>query len=64
LNKLLLGAWHHSRSFPGGAVVKTSPANALDARDAGLIPDLGRSSRIGNGNLLQYSCLENSMASP
>ena len=45
-------------------MVKNSPANARDARDAGLIPDLGRSSRIGNGNLLQYSCLENSMASP
>ena len=30
-------------------------------RDAGSIPGLGRSSGCGNGNLLQYSCLENSM---
>ena len=29
--------------------------------DLGLIPGLGRSSREGNGNPLQYSCLENSM---
>ena len=27
----------------------------------GLIPGLGRSSGLGNSNLLQYSCLENSM---
>ena len=37
------------------------PANAEDARDAGLIPGLGRSPGVGNGNLLQYSSLENSM---
>ena len=42
-------------------VVKNPPANAGDARDAGSIPGLGRSSRVGNGNLLQYSCLENPM---
>ena len=47
--------------FPGGSVVKNPPANAEDARDAGSIPDLGRSSGGGNGNLLQYSCLENFM---
>ena len=43
--------------FPGDAVVKNLPANA---GDAGSIPGSGRSSR-GNGNPLQYSCLENSM---
>ena len=32
-----------------------------DLRDAGSIPDLGRSLGKGNGNLLQYSCLENPM---
>ena len=37
------------------------PTNAGDARDVGLIPGLGRASGEGNGNLLQYSCLENSM---
>ena len=41
--------------------VKNLPANAGDARDVGLIPGLGRSPEVGNGNLLQYSCLENSM---
>ena len=42
-------------------MVKNLPANAEDARDMGLIPRLGRSPGEGNGNLLQYSCLENSM---
>ena len=32
-----------------------------ETRDAGLIPGLGRSPGEGNGNPLQYSCLENSM---
>ena len=36
--------------FPGGSVVKNSPANAGDARDMGSIPRLGRSPRGGNGN--------------
>ena len=42
-------------------VVKNLPANAGDARDTGSIPGSGRSPRVGNGNPLQYSCLENSM---
>ena len=42
-------------------VVKNEPANAGDAKDTGLIPGLGRSPGGGNGNPLQYSCLENSM---
>ena len=46
--------------FPGGTV-KNQPADVGDTRDAGLIPGLGRSSGEKNGNLLQYSCLENSM---
>ena len=45
-------------SFPRGAVVENPPANA---GDTGLIPGLGRSPGEGNGNPLQYSCLENSM---
>ena len=44
--------------FLGGSVVKNPSANA---GDMGLIPGLGRSSRVGNGTPLQYSCLENSM---
>ena len=42
-------------------VVKNLPANAGDARDTGLIPGSGRSPGEGNGNPLQYSCLENPM---
>ena len=42
-------------------VVKNLPANAGDIKDAGLIPGLGRFPGIGNGNSLQYYCLENSM---
>ena len=44
--------------FPGGSAVKNLPANA---GDTGLIPGLGRSPGEGNGNTLQYSCLENPM---
>ena len=47
--------------FPGGSAVKNPLASEGDARDAGLIPGLGRSSEGGNGNPLQYSGLENSM---
>ena len=47
--------------FPGVSVVKNLPAEAGDARDIGLIPGLGRFPREGNGTLLQYSCLKNSM---
>ena len=47
--------------FLGGAVIKKPPANAGDAEDTDLISELGRSLRVGNGNPLQYSCLENSM---
>ena len=42
-------------------VVKNPPANAGDIRDVSSIPGLGRSPGVGSGNLLQYSCLENSM---
>ena len=42
-------------------MVENLPASAGHARDAGLIPGLGRSPERGHGNLLQYSCLENSM---
>ena len=45
-------------AFPGGSEDK---ASACHAGDLGLIPGLGRSPGEGNGNPLQYSCLENSM---
>ena len=46
------------QGFPGGAEVK---ASACNVGDLGLIPGLGRSPGEGNGNTLQYSCLENPM---
>ena len=42
--------------FRGGSVIKNLPA---DAADSASIPESGRSPGEGNGNLLQYSCLEN-----
>ena len=48
----------NNRGLPGGLVVKNLPANA---GDRGSIPDPGRSPGEGNGNPLQYSCLEKSM---
>ena len=36
-------------------------ASACNVGDLGLIPGLGRPTGEGNGNPLQYSCLENSM---
>ena len=47
-----------SITFPGGSEVKASASNA---GDLGSIPGLGRSPGEGNGNPLQYSCLENPM---
>ena len=44
--------------FPGGSDGKESACNA---EDTGLIPGSGISPGEGNGNPLQYSCLENSM---
>ena len=41
-------------------MVKNPPTNAGDISDMGSNPGLGRSPGIGNGNPLQYSCLENS----
>ena len=41
-------------------MVKSLPANGEDLRDSGSIPGMGRSPG-GNGNPLQYSCLENPM---
>ena len=47
--------------FPGGTNGKKPPANAGDIRNAGLIPGSRRSPGGGNGNSLQYSCLESPM---
>ena len=48
----------HCGGFPGGSEDK---ASACNAGDPGSIPGLGRSPGEGNGNPLQYSCLENPM---
>ena len=48
----------YNRGFPGSSDGKVS---AYNAGDLGLIPGLGRSPGEGNGNPLQYSCLENPM---
>ena len=42
-------------------VVKNLTANAGDIKDPGLVPGLGRSLGVENGNPLQCSCLENPM---
>ena len=44
-------------------VVKNPPANTGDTGDVGSIPGSGRCPGVGNGNPLQYSCLENPMDS-
>ena len=47
--------------FPAETIIKNLPANADDT-GLSLIPESGRSLGLGIGNLLQCSCLENSMA--
>ena len=45
----------------GGSVVKSPPVNAINEGDESSIPESGCSPCAGYGNMLQYSCLENSM---
>ena len=56
----LFGMCIQYQGFPDGSHGKES---ACKAEDPGLIPGSGRSPGEGNGNPLQYSCLENSMDS-
>ena len=60
---VILKLWeiHPRIGFTGGTVVKNLPANAENSRDTGSIPGSGRFPGVGDGNPLQYSCLENSM---
>ena len=53
--------WIWLGNSPVAQLVKNLPANAGDIRDMGSILGLGISPGKGNGNTLQYSCLENSM---
>ena len=59
MNPCVLSYTLEAVGFLGGTVVKKLPANAGDGWVAGLIPGSGRSPGGGNGNPLQYSCLEN-----
>ena len=59
-NSFAFSLMFSNNGFPGRAVVKNPPANTGNARDVDLIPGSGRSPEVGNGNPLQYSCLENS----
>ena len=55
----ILGLTPVMRGFPGGSVVKNPPSNSGVPGDEGLTPEMGRPPGGGNGNPLQYSCLEN-----
>ena len=55
---MLMYIYIYGMGFPRSSVGKGSACNA---GDSGSIPGLGRSSGAGNGNSLQYPCLENPM---
>ena len=57
-HSLYLNALQIIQGFPGGSDGKEFACNT---GDLGSIPELGRSPGEGNGNPLQYSCLENPM---
>ena len=59
LKKTALKVTNKDQGFPDGSVVKNPPSSA---GDMGLVPESGRSSGEENGNSLQYSCLEKSLA--
>ena len=56
--KIKLTVYSCLLGFPGGSDGK---ASACSVGDLGSIPGMGRSPGEGNGNPLQYSCLENSV---
>ena len=58
MSRLIVSSHAVLIDFPGGSDNKASVYNA---GDPGLIPGLGRSTGEGNGNPLQYYCLENPM---
>ena len=58
LQELVMAKEIFMLAYTGGSEGKASACNAADP---GSIPGLGRSPREGNGNPLQYSCLENPM---
>ena len=62
-NFITLAVYYFGGASQVVLVVKNPPAHAGDIRDAGYIPESGRSPGVGNGNPLQYSCMENPMDS-
>ena len=58
---MAIHSFREGLGFPGVSVVKDLPTNAGDTGNVGSISVSGRSPGEGNGNLLQYSCLENPM---
>ena len=61
LRVMIITIIYYGPLYQVALVVRKLPANAGDIGDAGSIPGSGRSSGEGNGSLLQYSCLGNSM---
>ena len=61
ISNLLLKSSSELLGVSGDSVVKSSPANAGDTGDMGLIPGWGRFPGEGNGNPLQHSSLNNSV---
>ena len=57
-SETMVKLYKKKKGFPGSSDSKES---VRDAGNVGSIPELGRSPGEGNGNQLQYSCLENSM---
>ena len=57
----LLSSFYTGRTHTGSSSCKESTCNAGEAGNEGLIPGSGKSPEGGNGNPLQYSCLENLM---
>ena len=55
----LIATVTYLRGFPDGSVVKNLPASSGAAGDLGSISQSGRLLGVGNGNLLQSSCLDN-----
>ena len=56
--KRVINAMVREDGFPCGS---DSKASAYNSGDVGLVPGSGRSPGEGNGNIFQYSCLENPM---
>ena len=61
MEMLFVCRWFPRRASKVALVVKNLPTNAGDLRDTGSNPGSGRSSGVGHGKPLQYSCLENPM---